>query len=39
VLTHSDGTSDEIETRHTMSEEHIDWFRAGSALNLLATRS
>ena len=24
---------------HTLSEEHIDWFRAGSALNLLASRS
>ncbi len=39
VLHRSDGTTEEIETRHTMSEEHIDWFRAGSALNLLATRS
>jgi aconitate hydratase len=39
VLRHSDGTTDELETSHTMSEEHIDWFRAGSALNLLATRS
>ncbi|MDQ3944608.1 MAG: aconitate hydratase [Actinomycetota bacterium] len=35
VLHHADGTSDEIETTHTMSPEHIDWFRAGSALNLL----
>jgi hypothetical protein len=25
-----------VETRHTLSDEHIDWFRAGSALNLLA---
>ena len=38
VLHHSDGTNVEIETHHTMSQEHIDWFRAGSALNLLATR-
>jgi aconitate hydratase len=38
VLHHSDGTTDEIVTNHTMSEEHIDWFRAGSALNLLAAR-
>jgi aconitate hydratase len=36
VLRHADGTSDDIETAHTMSDEHIDWFHAGSALNLLA---
>jgi aconitate hydratase len=35
VLRHSDGTTEEIVTTHTMSEEHIGWFRAGSALNLL----
>ena len=38
VLHHSDGATENIETRHTLSEEHIEWFRAGSALNLLATR-
>lgn len=35
VLNHSDGSSEEILTNHTMSEEHIAWFRAGSALNSL----
>lgn len=35
VLNHSNGTSDEILTNHTMSEEHIVWFRSGSALNSL----
>jgi aconitate hydratase len=35
VLRHADGTSEEIETTHTMSDEHIAWFRAGSALNVL----
>jgi aconitate hydratase len=35
VIHHADGASDEIETTHTMSEEHIGWFRAGSALNVL----
>jgi aconitate hydratase len=34
-LHHSDGTTDDVTTTHTMSEEHIDWFRAGSALNVL----
>jgi len=35
VLHHADGSHHEIETTHTMSEEHIGWFRAGSALNVL----
>ncbi|MET0895067.1 MAG: aconitate hydratase [Acidimicrobiia bacterium] len=34
-LHHADGNVDEIETTHTMSDEHIAWFRAGSALNVL----
>ena len=35
VVRHADGTRDEITTTHTMSDEHIAWFRAGSALNVL----
>jgi aconitate hydratase len=35
VLHHADGSSDTISTTHTMSDEHIAWFRAGSALNVL----
>jgi len=35
VVRHTDGTSDEITTTHTMSDEHVAWFRAGSALNVL----
>jgi len=35
VIHHADGTSSEILTTHTMSEEHIAWFKAGSALNVL----
>jgi aconitate hydratase len=38
VLWHADGTRDEVAANHTLSEEHVDWFRAGSALNLLASR-
>ena len=30
-----DGTVDTIRCNHTMSPEHIDWFRAGGALNLI----
>lgn len=35
VIRHANGQTEEIETVHTMSEEHIKWFRAGSALNVL----
>jgi aconitate hydratase len=35
VIHHAGGDVDEIETTHSMSDEHIAWFRAGSALNLL----
>ncbi|HEX5586605.1 MAG TPA: aconitate hydratase [Acidimicrobiia bacterium] len=34
-LHHANGSVDEIRTTHTMSDEHIAWFRAGSALNVL----
>ena len=36
---HSDGTSDFAELKHTMNEEQIGWFKAGSALNLLAQKT
>jgi aconitate hydratase len=36
---HSDGTSDFAELQHTMNEEQIAWFKAGSALNLLAQKT
>ena len=39
IAHHVDGSSDEIRTTHTMSEEHIEWFRAGSALNVLRQQS
>jgi aconitate hydratase len=35
VVNHEDQSVDEIQTTHTMSEEQIEWFRAGSALNVL----
>jgi aconitate hydratase len=37
-VNHADGSSDEIQTHHTMSDEHIAWFRAGSALNVLRSQ-
>jgi aconitate hydratase len=35
VLRHADGTTEEIVTNHTMNEDQIAWFEAGSALNVL----
>jgi aconitate hydratase len=35
ILHHSDGTADPITLNHTLNQEQIAWFRAGSALNLL----
>ena len=34
-LHHTDGGTVDFECTHTLSEEHIAWFRAGSALNLI----
>ena len=36
ALQHADGKRDEFEVRHTMNAEQIGWFKAGSALNVLA---
>ncbi len=38
TLHHADDTTETILCNHTMSDEHIAWFRAGSALNLLAAK-
>jgi aconitate hydratase len=35
VLHHPDGTAHEFAAQHTMSAEQIEWFRAGSALNII----
>jgi aconitate hydratase len=35
IVHHASGSTDTIVTTHTMSEEHIEWFKAGSALNVL----
>ncbi len=34
VVRHSDGTRDELELCHSFGESQVEWFRAGSALNL-----
>ena len=35
ILNHTDGTKEEISVLHTYNEGQIQWFRAGSALNLI----
>ncbi|MBX9951956.1 MAG: aconitate hydratase [Candidatus Obscuribacterales bacterium] len=37
-IRHADGSEDKIELKHTMTEEQIGWFKAGSALNLIRLR-
>jgi len=36
---HKDGSVDEIKLNHTYNENQIKWFRAGSALNLIAQQN
>lgn len=36
VLNHSDGSKDTIKVNHSYNEGQIGWFKAGSALNLIA---
>ncbi len=35
VLHHADGTSEEIKANHTYNAQQIEWFKAGSALNII----
>jgi aconitate hydratase len=35
---HTNGTEDSITLNHTYNTQQIDWFRAGSALNLISTQ-
>jgi aconitate hydratase len=39
ILKHADGTTDEVVLNHTMNENQIEWFKAGSALNLIASQN
>ena len=39
IVRHADGTKEEIMLNHTMNEAQISWFKAGSALNLIAEKN
>ena len=38
-VAHADGSKDIIEANHTYNEQQIEWFKAGSALNLIAQQN
>ncbi len=35
VLHHADGTQEDIVVNHTYNAQQIEWFKAGSALNII----
>jgi aconitate hydratase len=35
VLTHKDGSKENITVNHTYNEQQIEWFKAGGALNII----
>jgi aconitate hydratase len=39
IVRHTDGTTDRMEMLHTYSPVQIEWFKAGSALNLIRKRN
>ncbi|MCD6598250.1 MAG: aconitate hydratase [Bacteroidales bacterium] len=39
ILHHADGTSEDFKVNHTYNENQIEWFRAGSALNLIKSQN
>lgn len=39
ILHHADGKEETLSLNHSLTEDQIAWFRAGSALNLLAQRA
>jgi aconitate hydratase len=39
VIHHSDGSEEEITLNHSLNAEQVEWFRAGSALNVLRTKN
>ena len=39
IIKHKDGSKDEVKLNHTMNDAQIKWFKAGSALNLIAEKN
>ena len=36
TLTHKNGTVDAFPVRHSLSDQQVEWFKAGAALNMIA---
>lgn len=39
IIHHNNGKDEEISLRHSYNESQIEWFKAGSALNILSSKS
>ncbi len=39
VIHHNDGRTEEITLNHSLNAEQVEWFKAGSALNVLRTKN
>ena len=39
ILTHTDGSQEEIALNHSYNKSQIEWFKAGSALNVLRNKN
>jgi aconitate hydratase len=39
TINHADGSKEEILLNHTISTSQFEWFKAGSALNLIAQQN
>jgi len=39
TVKHKDGSEEKIPLKHTMNEQQIEWFKAGSALNLIRRKN
>ena len=39
ILHHKDGSTDEFLANHSYNENQINWFKAGSALNLIRSEN
>ena len=38
IIKHNDSTQDEISLNHSYNKSQIEWFKAGSALNVLKNK-
>jgi aconitate hydratase len=39
VLTHGNGSTEKVQLKHSYNAEQLNWFKAGSALNLIRAKN